>query len=687
MPFSESPARRYRCVYCASENLEAIESAAAPGAIVKGAIQCRNCKRTYDFVWGAPFFGGYEAEDILGLVEIAANAPNYTQSSAHGLDLLESHEQLLERYHRAPDRARFVAAERASSSPHPWLEYLYYRYNEWLEIAALTNDIDLEAKEVLDVGAGTGIDSYRLLRRGARVTAIEFSPVLYRTGVNSLPTVHWVGGFSHLLPFPTASFDHVFCNAALHHMRDPATAVREMLRVLKPGGTLITTSDMFRSSSSTQSKEFEWLNENPSVLQGVNETYHPLNAFLDTFRALEKHLDVRIFTHLVSGEVPAKPGNSVTAHYLREWNKADLLSLRDSSGSLAIRAQVKSAITVSPTTQQAHVLAAADFVDKLHDQSIAMAALSPLIPLEHVNKQFPATTTSKFDLLNGWQRPIAGEGFRRAYKRSRLYLQRRNEQNIFRLSVLAPGHDFGTSVTFDVLINGATACSRNIHRGFWTTFDLDVSAHGSNTTFCVEIRLNTSAIKFDDQVFFVRQAELLGIAHPTMPDQPDPQWGGLPAHVAALYPNQRELSVLASPEQSFSLQALNGLSQFGRRLLVVVPTGQETIYRSLNFDVVGSYPDYTFTSHRTVPIERPVDIILLASTDLVAINRTPCPQSSQSVLCFADGHCELYEPERFNAAIASENQNAATSIDVVGSENPRTSPAPLTRLLNRIRRL
>jgi hypothetical protein len=47
------------------------------------------------------------------------------------------------------------------------------------------------------------------------------------------------------LPFPDASFDGVVLTEVLEHCKDPMTATREVLRVLKPGGLLLVTSPFF----------------------------------------------------------------------------------------------------------------------------------------------------------------------------------------------------------------------------------------------------------------------------------------------------------------------------------------------------------------------------------------------------------------------------------------------------------
>ena len=67
--------------------------------------------------------------------------------------------------------------------------------------------------------------------------------------------MRWIGGFSHVLPFVQGSFDFVFANAALHHMRDIPGAIFEMLRVLRPGGYLISTSDPYRADASGERHE------------------------------------------------------------------------------------------------------------------------------------------------------------------------------------------------------------------------------------------------------------------------------------------------------------------------------------------------------------------------------------------------------------------------------------------------
>ncbi|MBF0268012.1 MAG: class I SAM-dependent methyltransferase [Alphaproteobacteria bacterium] len=77
---------------------------------------------------------------------------------------------------------------------------------------------------VLEIGAGIGITTRYLPAVNLICTDVEANP--------------WIDALAdgQALPFPDASFDAVVCIAALHHMRHPLLALREMARVLKPSG-------------------------------------------------------------------------------------------------------------------------------------------------------------------------------------------------------------------------------------------------------------------------------------------------------------------------------------------------------------------------------------------------------------------------------------------------------------------
>ena len=81
-----------------------------------------------------------------------------------------------------------------------------------------------------------------LARRGARVTAFDLSPAYveeaHRRARANGTTIHFVTADAERLPFADGSFDRIWGNAVLHHL-DLARAVREVRRVLAPGGVAV----------------------------------------------------------------------------------------------------------------------------------------------------------------------------------------------------------------------------------------------------------------------------------------------------------------------------------------------------------------------------------------------------------------------------------------------------------------
>ena len=108
----------------------------------------------------------------------------------------------------------------------------------------LVNDAGLKPGEsVLDVACGTGIISRLAAQRvapGGSVSALDVNAAMLGVA-RSLPSpipIKWYETAAESAPLPDKSFDVVFCQLGLQFIADRVAAVREMHRVLKPGGRL-----------------------------------------------------------------------------------------------------------------------------------------------------------------------------------------------------------------------------------------------------------------------------------------------------------------------------------------------------------------------------------------------------------------------------------------------------------------
>jgi SAM-dependent methyltransferase len=95
---------------------------------------------------------------------------------------------------------------------------------------------------LLDVCCGTGVVAVTAARLGARVTGLDFTPALLeRARENSqiaFVEIDWREGDAEALPFADGAFDVVLSQFGHIFAPRPEVAVAEMLRVLKPGGTI-----------------------------------------------------------------------------------------------------------------------------------------------------------------------------------------------------------------------------------------------------------------------------------------------------------------------------------------------------------------------------------------------------------------------------------------------------------------
>jgi SAM-dependent methyltransferase len=169
---------------------------------------------------------------------------------------------------------------------------------------------------VLDFGAGTCWTSRFLTQLGCRVKAVDVSPTALDLGrrlferqpvLGSQPEPEFLVFDGYRFDLPDASVDRVLSFDAFHHVPNPAEVIREMARVLRPGGIAAFSEPGPRHSIQPQS-QYEMRNfgvlENDVVIEDIwawaqEAGFAELRLCL--FESAPRWVSLRTFTDVVSG--------------------------------------------------------------------------------------------------------------------------------------------------------------------------------------------------------------------------------------------------------------------------------------------------------------------------------------------------------------------------------------------------
>jgi len=116
--------------------------------------------------------------------------------------------------------------------------YRYQEYAPWMP--RLMEFEKFRGARLLEVGCGMGSDLLQFARGGARCIGVDLTPRSVQITRHRFKLYGADGSFmisdGEHLPFQSESFDVVYSNGVLHHTPDTAGAIREVHRVLRPGG-------------------------------------------------------------------------------------------------------------------------------------------------------------------------------------------------------------------------------------------------------------------------------------------------------------------------------------------------------------------------------------------------------------------------------------------------------------------
>ena len=146
--------------------------------------------------------------------------------------------------HREKDIERFD--QWASSYENSWLQRAFFDRAHQATLA-LAAGIVQQPVSILDVGCGTG----KLLRRAttnwpeAQLIGVDPANGMIEMAKRLTPNATFFTGMAEALPLEDASVDLALSTSSFHHWQDQAAGIREIARVLRPGGYFVLVDASF----------------------------------------------------------------------------------------------------------------------------------------------------------------------------------------------------------------------------------------------------------------------------------------------------------------------------------------------------------------------------------------------------------------------------------------------------------
>ena len=144
--------------------------------------------------------------------------------------------------------------------------------------AATIDAVDAHSgEEIMDLACGRAIDAFNLALKGALVFGLEPSDIMLAKSLEwvekgkSHPVI-FVRAIAEYLPLRDNSLDKLVCKGAIDHFVDVDVTLKEVARILKPGGRLIVSVANFESLSCRLAKIYDFFYEK---MNGKKRAEHP----------------------------------------------------------------------------------------------------------------------------------------------------------------------------------------------------------------------------------------------------------------------------------------------------------------------------------------------------------------------------------------------------------------------------
>ncbi len=158
-----------------------------------------------------------------------------------------------------------------------------------LDPVMLPRALATSAKRALDVGCGEGRFCRMLKSHGVDVTGIEPTAALRAEALARDPAGTYLDARAEALPFSDAAFDLVVSYLTLIDIPDYRTAIGEMSRVLRPGGTLLIAN---LNSFNTAGCDVGWVKDSSG-----KKLHYPVDQYLDDREIWIEYRGIRILNH------------------------------------------------------------------------------------------------------------------------------------------------------------------------------------------------------------------------------------------------------------------------------------------------------------------------------------------------------------------------------------------------------